>query len=76
MAVLGTARHWMAGKVAHGGKDGQNFLGMVAHIVRLLPHFHEQVHHIRLYGAEPRMRGVELIPEDEAQGGTEHGTLL
>jgi hypothetical protein len=52
-----------AAKVPHRGKDGQNLLGMVQHIIRLLPDFHEHINDIIPRAGEPTMQRVELIPQ-------------
>ena len=50
-AVPGFAQ--VAGQVAHGGKDGEDFLRVVQHIVRFLPHFHQHVDHAFVVRGEP-----------------------
>ena len=64
-AVPGFAQ--VAGQITHGGKDGQDFLRVVQHVVRLLPHFHEHVDHTVVLRGKPGMLGVELVAQQQAQ---------
>ena len=59
------------GKGTHRGKDRQHLLRVMAHVVGLAAHLHQQVEHVGARGVEPGMGGVELVAEDEAEGG--HG---
>ncbi|MNX78365.1 hypothetical protein D3C86_1099510 [compost metagenome] len=55
------------GEGAHGGKEGQHLLAMVAAVVRLLAQLRHQVADRGIRRAKPAVTGVQLIPEDEAQ---------
>ena len=52
-ALVGRGFAQVAGQVAHGRKDGQDFLRVVQHIVRFLPHFHQHVDHAFVVRGEP-----------------------
>ena len=53
----------LAGQVAHGSKDGQDFLRVVQHVVGLLPHFHQHVDHAIVARGKPAVLGIELIAQ-------------
>ena len=55
-------------QIAHGGKDGQNFLCVVQHVVGFLAHFHQHVDHLRIHLPEPAVLRVELVAQQQAQG--------
>ena len=63
MARLGEG----GGEGAHGGKEGEHLLAMVAAVVRLLAQLCQQVADSRIRGAKPAVAGVQLIAEDEPQ---------
>ena len=79
LAVVGVAdlqvAHPVAGGLQRGGKgahrseDRQHLLRVVAHVVGLAAHLHHQVEHVGARDVEPGMGGVELVAEDEAEGG-------
>ena len=52
---------------AHGGKEGQHLLAMVAAVVGLLAQLRHQVADRRIRGAKPAVTGVQLIAENQAQ---------
>ena len=54
-------------KIAHRGKDGQDLLCVVQHIVGLLAHFHQHIDHLRVHLAQPAVPGVELVAQHQAQ---------
>ena len=74
-AVAGRAQ--LARKVAHGGKDGQDFLRVVQHVVSFLAHLHQHIDHLRVHLRKPAVAGVELVAKHQAQGvaGGGHGRL-
>ncbi len=51
---------------AHGGKEGQHLLAMVAAVVGLLAQLRHQVADRRIRGAKPAVCGVQLIAEHQA----------
>ena len=53
----------VAGQVAHGSKDGEDFLRVVQHVVGLLPHFHQHVDHAIVARGKPAVLGIELIAQ-------------
>jgi hypothetical protein len=55
------------GKGSHSRKYAQDLLRMVKHIIRLLPHLHQRVNHIRLRLLKPGMKGIELVTQNEPQ---------
>ena len=61
---FGAAR---AGEVAHGGKDGENFLRVMQDVIAFLPHFHHDVAHVITRRGEPAVARVELVAENEAK---------
>ena len=58
----------VAGQVAHGSKDGEDFLRVVQHVVGLLPHFHQHVDHAIVARGKPAVLEIELIAQQQAQG--------
>ncbi|MNV70981.1 hypothetical protein D3C71_1639720 [compost metagenome] len=63
MARLGEG----GGEGAHGGKEGEHLLAMVAAVVRLLAQLRHQVADPGIRRTKPAVAGVQLIAEDEAQ---------
>ena len=63
----------LAREGAHGGEDGQDLLGVVEDVVGLLADLHQHVDHVRAGFGKPAVQRVELVAEDQAQGG--HGAL-
>ncbi|MOA38674.1 hypothetical protein D3C78_1603820 [compost metagenome] len=54
-------------KTAHGGKQRQHLLRVVAHVAGLAADFHHHVHHIVTAFAVPAVASVELVPQNQAQ---------
>ncbi|VXA84398.1 hypothetical protein AERO8C_170071 [Aeromonas veronii] len=52
---------------AHGGKEGQHLLAMVAAVVGLLAQLRHQIANRRIRGAKPAVTGVQLIAENQTQ---------
>jgi hypothetical protein len=65
-AVSGRAQ--LPRQLAHRGKDGDDLLCVVQHVVGFLAHFHEDVQHIVARLLEPGMAWIELIPENQPKG--------
>ena len=57
-------------EIAHGCKNAQHLLRMVAHVIGLAAHFHQHVDHIVIHLAEPAVQRVQLIAQDQTQGRT------
>lgn len=55
------------GEGAHGGKEGEHLLAMVAAVVGLLAQLHHQVADSGILRVKPAVTCVQLIPENEAQ---------
>ena len=52
---------------AHGGKEGQHLLTMVAAVVGLLTQLCHQIADCRIRGAKPAVSGVQLIAKNKTQ---------
>lgn len=52
---------------AHGGKEGQHLLTVVAAVVGLLAQLRHQIADCRIRRAKPAVTGVQLIAENKAQ---------
>ena len=66
------------GESSHCGENTQNFLGVVEDVIGFLTDLHHHVDHLLPEDLEPRVLGVELVPENQAnrwaEGGAEaHG---
>jgi hypothetical protein len=61
----------VSGKGPHGQKKCQHLLDMVPHVVRLLAHFHHHIVYIRVCPSKPRVCGIELISQNQANS---HGS--
>jgi len=59
----------LPGKVAHGRKDGNDFLGVVQDVIGFLTNLHQQVNYIVIGRCKPAMFLIELIAKDEAERG-------
>jgi cyclopropane-fatty-acyl-phospholipid synthase len=57
----------MVRKGAHGGEEGRHLLNVVRDVVGLLPDFHDDERHAVVRLREPRVGGVELVPQDQTQ---------
>ena len=59
----------LPGKVAHGGKDGDDFLGVVQDVIGFLADLHQHVDRMVIGRREPAVLRIELVAEDEAECG-------
>nr|GEU28581.1 hypothetical protein [Tanacetum cinerariifolium] len=83
--VDGEVMHAVAGiaqllrKIAHGGKDGDDFLRVMEDVVGFLAHLHHHEHDMRLRRrgpGEPAVQAVELIAQDQLERGRRHPERL
>lgn len=61
------------GEAAHRRKHRNELLRVMKHVVGLLPNLHQRVHDVGPDLGEPGVMRVELVAENEPQGG--HGML-
>ena len=54
-------------EIAHRGKDPEDFLGMVQHVVGLLPDLHQNVNRFPGNLGKPGMQRVELVTKEESE---------
>jgi hypothetical protein len=57
----------LLGKIAHGGKDGNDFLGVVQDVIGFLPNLHQHVNRVAIGRREPAVYWIKLITKDQAE---------
>ena len=59
----------LPGEVAHGGKNGDDLLGVVQDVIGFLADLHQHVEHCVIRRREPAVCRIELVAENETQRG-------